>query len=677
MIGIDVGGTFTDIIAVEDGEIRAYKVPTNVRDTHLSVLASADLVNVPEAPVFNHASTHGLNAILTRNLPKVGFLTTAGHRDVLDMAQSWRPNDAVTDAHWRRSFGDSTAPVVPRYLRRGASERTLADGRVYQDLDEDQARREIELLGRCGVRGIAICLINSYVNGAHEERLAELVRAVLGDIPVSVSSRVSPLAREYPRASTTVIDVTMKIVYGPYTKLLQDGLEKVGFRGQMNFADCAAQLSPVDDAMNVPSRIVFSGPAAGAVSAAYFGSLIGRSDLVCADIGGTSCDISIVRNGSPTVDTTFEIEHDLVVNTLSSQVHAIGAGGGSIVSVGPTGEIVVGPASAGADPGPACYGKGGVQPTTTDTCLLVGIIDPDRFASGFLDRDASWRAFEKLDTHSPVEQRIAHAYGIAVHNIAEGVFNQIVRAGVDPRDYDLVAYGAAGPMLLPAILELVHARSVIVPPHAGLFSALGLLSADRVFTDSRSHYTVLDESAADGIDAIYLELESALRSRLGAEADTATIVRSFDGRLLGQAWETPFIPVPDGTLGVKGIAAMVAGFHDVYAERSGARFEAIPVQGATYRVSAILPTPKVQYPVLPRREGAALVPRASTPLRFIGDEEQLADVYERTDLRAGDAFRGPAIVRERLGTVHVHQGQLATVGRYGEIVITSDTNSER
>jgi N-methylhydantoinase A len=673
MIGVDVGGTFTDIIAIEDGTIRAFKVPTDVRETHRSVLASADHTDVSAAEVFNHASTHGLNAVLTRRLPKIAFLTTAGHRDMLDMAQSWRPQPDVTNAHWRRSFGDSTAPIVPRYLRRGIVERIRADGAVHTPLDEEQARAELAILGRCDVDGVAICLLNSYVNSEHEERLSQLVAEVLGDIPCSVSSQVSPLAREYTRASTTAIDVVMKIVYGPYTQRLRQGLEKVGFRGDFNFADCAAQLLPAEDAMKVPSRVVFSGPSAGAVSAAHFGHLIGTPDLVCADVGGTSCDISIVRGGAPTVQTTFELEHDLVVNTLSTTVHAIGAGGGSIVSVTHAGGIQVGPGSAGADPGPACYGKGGTDPTTTDACLLIGILDPERFAGGNLDVDAAMRAFEQLPAPTPVEQRIAYAYRIAINNIAEGVFNELVKAGVDPRDYDLFAYGAAGPMLLPAILDTVRVRSVVVPPHAGLFSALGLLSGDRVFTDSRTVYATLDVNVAPTLDRVYRELEQGLRERLGSDIEGLQLLRTFDGRLLGQFWETPFIPVPDGVIGADQVAEMVEQFHQIYEARSGGRFDAIPVQGVTYRVSALLPTTKVSYPRIAGREtGTTLKPDSRTTLSYLSDEPFEADIYERTDLRAGDEFHGPAIVREELGTTHIHSGQRARVGAYGEIVITQE-----
>ncbi|MET9262592.1 hydantoinase/oxoprolinase family protein [Amycolatopsis sp. NPDC004079] len=673
MIAVDVGGTFTDVVALQDGEIRTAKVSTDYTDVTRPVLEGAALLGVAGAPVFNHASTHGLNAVITRTVPKIGFLATEGHRDILDMGRVWRPAEAILDPGWRRSFGDAARPLVPRYLRRGIRERLTASGEVLFELDEAQARAELEVLRKCGVAGVAICLINAYVNPAHELRLRELVREVLGDVPCSLSSEVSPLAKEYARASTTMVDALMKLIYADYTARLEKGLAELGFTGQLNFADCAATLVPSHRAMEQPFRIVFSGPAAGTVASAHFGSLIGESQLLCADVGGTSCDISVVTGGEPFVDTTFELEHDLVVNALANDVSAIGAGGGSLVTIGATGEIQVGPGSAGSTPGPACYGRGGTQPTTTDTCLLIGIIDPGTFAGGELALDPALarQAFENLESDFTLAQRVRYAYEMAVHNIAEGVFNVAIKNGVDPRDYSLIAYGAAGPMLLPAAMDAVHCKQVVVPPNPGLFSALGLLSADQVFTVNRSAYTVLTPDVAERIDTLFAEMEAQLRERLSADA-AVTFERSYDGHLVGQSWDTPFVPVPDGTIDESAVAAMIASFHDTYQERSGNRFEMVPVEGVTFRVRAVLDTPKVEYPELPARAAdEPLAPVRTTTLRYLGEdaEGQEAAVYERTALRAGDEFDGPAIVHEGLSTTHVGAGQHLVVGRYGELVI--------
>ncbi|KWF68702.1 hydantoinase/oxoprolinase family protein [Burkholderia pseudomultivorans] len=677
MIAIDVGGTFTDVVSLRDGRIETAKISTDYDDVTKPILAGARELNVADARAFNHASTHGLNAVITRRLPKIGFLTTEGHRDILDMGRVWRPASAILDPRWRRSFGDATRPLVPRYLRRGIRERILADGSVLFPLDEAQAREELEVLKRCGVTGVSICLLNSYLNPAHEIRLKALVREVLGDVACSISSEVSPLAREYPRASTTVIDTFMKIIYADYTGRLENGLKAAGFGGELNFADCAATLVPVRRAMEQPYRIVFSGPSAGAIGSAHFGAMIGEPNLLCADVGGTSLDISVVTGGAPFVNTSFELEHDLVVNALAIDVTAIGAGGGSIVAIGPAGEIQVGPASAGSTPGPACYGRGGTQPTTTDTFLMIGVIDEQSFANGAirLDRALSRQAFEQLDTAFTLAQRVRYAYEIAVHNIAEGLLNVAIKNGIDPRDYSLMAYGAAGPMLLPGVLDTLRCKQVIVPPNPGLFSALGLLSADQVFTASRSLYAMLTAELAPQVDALYATMEAQLREGLDADA-RVTFERSFDARLAGQSWETPFVPAPNGTIDAAAIETMIAAFHRSYETRSGNRFESFPVQGVTFRVRAVLETPKVAYPELPARGAEPLRPSGRTTLRYLGDlsdasgeGRQDADVYRRDALRRGDVVDGPAVINEGLSTTHIGARQYATVGRFGEMLI--------
>jgi N-methylhydantoinase A len=679
MIGVDVGGTFTDLVAIRDGGIHVVKVPTEVGRTENGVLRGAAEIGVRDAAVFNHASTHGINAVITRNLPKVAFLTTAGHRDILDAGRGWRPVEGLTDPSWRRPFGDAARPLVPRYLRRGIRERRTADGGVLFPLDEDQARAELEVLRRCDVQGVAICLINAYVNGEHEVRLRELAREVLGDIPISISSEISPLAKEYARASTTVVNVFMQIIYGQYTQRLSAGLAELGFTGDLNFADCSAALVPSATAMDAPYRIVFAGPAAGTVASAHFGGMLGAANLLCADVGGTSCDISLVTDGAPYVETTFQLEYDLVVNALSNEISSIGAGGGSLVTVGPTGELQVGPGSAGADPGPACYGLGGTVPTTTDTCLLMGVVDPDGFAGGLmkLDPDRSRRAFEAIDSPLSFDQRVGYAFHIGVNNIAEGLVNVAVRHGVDPRDYSLMAYGAAGPMLLPAALELVHAAEVIVPPHPGLFSALGLVSSDLVFSESRSSYIMLGPDAAGPIDEIYRTLEERLRERLPAEHRAgATFARSFDGRLYGQTWETPFITVPDGTVTADVVQRMIGSFHDTYAERSGNRFEFVPVQGVIFRVRAVVDSAKVEFPRLPERPVGQTAPvRRTLQIRHLRPEVVEAPEYERSDLLAGDSIPGPAVIREPLSTTFLVPGQTASVGAHGELRIRQNPRS--
>jgi N-methylhydantoinase A len=673
MIGVDVGGTFTDVVVWRDGHLQVTKVPSVPGDAQLAVLEGARRLGVEGAAIFNHASTKGLNAVLTRRLPKIGFLTTDGHRDMLDAGRAWRPFEGQLDARWHRPFGDAARPLVPRYLRRGVRERVLASGEVLLGLDEADARAQLELLKRCRVEGIAICLLNAYVEPRHERRLTALAREVLGDIPMSVSSEASPRAREFTRAMTTVVDVMMKLLYADYAERLHAGLAAQGFRGALNFADCAAALLPWRAALEAPYRILFAGPAAGTASCRELGRALGEPDLVCCDVGGTSTDVSLIVGGESFTNDSFEVEHDLTISALSTEVASVGAGGGSLVSISAAGDVVVGPASAGASPGPACYGRGGQLPTVTDACLLMGILDPQGFAGGQMQLDvaAAQRAFATLDTPLSLAQRVAQAYRIAVNNIAEEIANLTIRHGADPRDFSLVAYGAAGPMLLPAALEQLEMRRVIVPPHPGLFSALGLLSAELVHADSCSAYLMLDAAAAPRIAALYAAMESKLLQRLppGARAGV-TLRRSFDARIAGQSWETAFIEIPSAPVDGAYVAAMLDAFHAEYARRNGQHFRGMPVQGVNWRVQLVQPAERFRYAPLPAPACvAAPVPRARRTLHFLAATPLEAGIYDRPALAPGTRVSGPAIIHEALCTTLVPAGQAATVGRYGELAI--------
>jgi N-methylhydantoinase A len=671
MIGVDVGGTFTDVVAVRNGKFEVTKVPTNVHTPHLAVIEGAARVGVEDMAMFNHASTHGLNAVITRRLPKIGFVTTEGHRDMLDAGRAMRPRSALTNAGWHRGFSDVGRPLVERYLRRGVRERIMADGSVLTELDEAGARAEAEFLKRCEVAGVAICTLNAYVNPAHEERLREIFEEVLGDRPVSISSAVSPLAKEYTRASTTVTDVFMRLLYDDYAKELEHGLGELGFRGELNFADCAATLMSREHALEQAYRIVFAGPAAGTVSCMRYGELTGQGDLICCDVGGTSSDISLVVDGRPFVSDTFELEHDLVINALSMEVSSVGAGGGSVVAISSSGDIRVGPESAGADPGPACYGRGGTAPTVTDACLLIGILDGEKFAGGEmkLDRGLSQDAFDALETPIPPGRRVGMAYHVAVNNIAEEITNVAIRHGIDPRGFTLLAYGAAGPMLLPAVLDLLRVERVVIPPAPGLFSALGLVSTDLVYSDSRSAYVELEPGAATQINTVFEEMEQGLRERIGPDAERAEVRRNFDARLVGQSWETPFVPVPDGVIGPETIGGLIEGFHAEYEKRTGQRFESLGVQGVTYRVELVLPTEKVAYPDPGSSEGTEPEPESTIQLDHLAAKSVEALVFQREKLRRGHEVAGPAVIREDLSTTLVHAGQVARIGEIGEIVI--------
>jgi N-methylhydantoinase A len=301
----------------------------------------------------------------------------------------------------------------------------------------------------------------------------------------------------------------------------------------------------------------------------------------------------------------------------------------------------------------------------------MGILDPAGFAGGEmrLDPELARRAFAALDTPLSFEQRVSFAYRIAVANIAEEVTNVAVRHGVDPRDFTLVAYGAAGPMLLPAALDLLQVAKIVIPPHPGLFSAMGLLSADLVYYESRSAYVLLTPESAEQVEAGYREMERTLRERVGAAADGLAVRRSLDGRLLGQSWETPFVEIGADEITADTMPALVERFHDAYERRYGNRFPYVPVQGVTYRVQLVVPADKIEHAPREAGNGSAPAPSRAIELRHLADEPLRAAEYERERLPVGASVSGPAVIREALSTTFVMPGQLARVGRFGEIVI--------
>jgi N-methylhydantoinase A len=307
----------------------------------------------------------------------------------------------------------------------------------------------------------------------------------------------------------------------------------------------------------------------------------------------------------------------------------------------------------------------------TDAFVAMGILDPARFNAGrmALDRELAIQAFERLDSPLPLEQRISYAYRIGLNNVAEGLIDVAIGRGIDPRDYSLVAFGAAGPVMLCAVLDEVKARRVIVPPYPGLFSALGLLSSDLVYTDNRSAYRLLTPDTVDEISDVYEDMEANLRKHITPGQDVE-VRRTFDARLYGQSWDTPFVAVPPDAASLEG---MISAFHDEYQSRYGNRFEGFPVEGVTYRVQLVVKSQKVDYPKIEVGDAVEIPPDRVLTLEFVDDDNRNPGEYERENLKANNIVRGPAIIREPMSTTHVLAGQVATIGSYGEIVVERET----
>jgi N-methylhydantoinase A len=650
ILGVDVGGTFTDAVLLSDAKLRTAKVPSAARQEE-SVLAAAAAVGAEGVDRFTHGTTVATNALLERKGARTAFVATAGFEHLLHLRRQNR-------AHLYRLCAAHPEPLVPLERCHGVRERIGPDG-VIEPL-------ELESLPELGddVEAVAVCLLFSFRDATHERVVAEELRRRLPRARVVASHEVAPEVREYERASTTAIDAYLGPAVARYLEALGTASVEAGLPKPLVMRSSGG-LATLEEAAAHPAVALVSGPAGGVVGAAR---VAGVEDALTLDMGGTSTDVCLIRGGEVERSAEREVA-GFPLRLPMVDLQTVGAGGGSIVWRDAGGALRVGPESAGADPGPACYGRGGTAPTLTDACLLIGILDPDGFAGGELklDPELARRAFESLETSLRFEQRVSYAYRIAVANIAEEVTNVAVRHGVDPRDFTVVAYGAAGPMLLPASLELLHVKRVIVPPHPGLFSALGLLSGDLVYYDSRSAYLLLTPEAAPTVAAVFDEMERGLRARARLGENGVAVRRSFDGRLFGQSWETPFVPVPDGPITEQTIGELVERFHDEYERRYGNRFPYVPVEGVSYRVELVAPAEKVELSAWSEAEPAS--PRRTVELRYLADELLVADEYAREELPVGARIDGPAIVREALSTTYVCPGQTATVGRFGELRI--------
>jgi N-methylhydantoinase A len=371
------------------------------------------------------------------------------------------------------------------------------------------------------------------------------------------------------------------------------------------------------------------------------------------------------------VETSFEIEHDLLVDTLAVEIFTAGAGGGSLVYLDELGDLQVGPESAGSVPGPVCYGRGGEQPSITDVYLLNNILQEDEFLGGdmTLHSDLAEEALMDLDLDMDLEDRLEYAQRVGREHLLNGLERVAVERAIDPREYSLLAYGAAGPMIIPEILDDVGVREIIIPPAPGEFSAMGLLSTDLIYSETTTEYIPLEPDSADEISAIFRDLEEGIFDSVDVDEDAGDLVveRFFDGRVQGQTWDTPLISAPAGDLDDADIERMVENFHAEYERKWNNRFESYPVTATTYRVRVTQPMPKIEHTEIERADGEA--PQHGTT-EVIKQETLEYGEYRRDELQWGHEIKGPAIVRQPTATIQICDGQRAEVGQYGEITIT-------
>src|SRR5262245_18777334 len=682
-LGVDVGGTHTDLVLLDTktGELLVEKVASTPRNPALGVLEGvgkfiARGVAPGEIGFFAHGTTITTNALLEMRGAKVGLLITKGYRAVQEIQNQAR------DGNLFDYFYAKPAAIAPQSLTREIPERCDFAGQVLVRLDAEAVRRAARELEAAGVESIAVCYLFSFMNPAHEEETRALIRAQFPSVHVSLSSEVLPRIREWPRLSTTLLNAYLEPVMVHYIAHLNAGLDAAGFATQQRFLmQSNGGVMPFSAAIAGGRTVhtLFSGPAAGAQAAAYLAEDDARSGLVTLDMGGTSADIAFIEGGIPLETTEGEIARRQI-DVPALDMTSISAGGGSIAWVDSGGFLNVGPQSAGADPGPACYGRGGTRPTVTDADLVCGYLNPGYFLGGAQTLDvAAARAALAAHIADPLRMDvIAAAAGIqriVDMRMADEVRVFAAKRGVDLSAFTLLPFGGAGAVHAAAVAAELGMRRILVPPRPGAFSALGLLCTDVVHDYIRSELRPLDTVTPEHAEGIFRELEAKAREELKAEGMAATaarFARELDLRYTGQGYElrTPLDGLFTETLTAQSMQAARARFDERHAQIHGHAAKERPVEVVSYRVRVRVTVPKYE----PRAEPAPAKPAAAVPKGnrrvHVGAKDSIeATLYERDRLDIGATIAGPAIVEQFDATTVIPQCWTARVDGHRNLIL--------
>ncbi|MQA06095.1 MAG: hydantoinase/oxoprolinase family protein [Streptosporangiales bacterium] len=655
-IGVECGGTFTDLVVLDDaGELRAttkvFSTPGDPAQAVLDALGELDVALLDDAALL-HGSTVATNALLERKGARLGLLVTRGFRDVLFLQRQDRTR--MYDLQYQKP-----AALVDRECIAEVDERMAADGAVVDPLDEESVRAAVERLRAAGVTVAAVCLLHSYQNPAHEQRVAELVQELAPDLPVSVSSAVAREFREYERMSTTAVDGFLRPVVARYLERLGQhcagrGIESV----QVMQSNGGAVPTHVVAAR--PITMLLSGPAAGVSGAIAVAEAAGLDDIVTIDMGGTSTDVALVTGGEPMVTAEAVID-GLPVRTPMVDITTVGAGGGSIVSLDSGGLLRVGPTSAGAKPGPACYDRGGTEPTVTDANVVCGVLPADSKLGGRwqLDVDAARRAFEPIaaELGQSVSQVVEAAVQLANVAMSGAIRIASVERGYAVEHHTLLAYGGAGPLHAASVAAELGIRRVLVPPYPGLASAYGLLASPFRREFSRTSVveaTRLTDAEVKGLVDVLTDTARAELGDHGIDLSDARFAASVDIRYVGQGFEVN-VPLPATDDGC--VARLLADFHQLHERRFGHSDQNNAVQLVTFRVAVTKPRPVVRLPRVDAQPGGA----PATSSVVIGGEQVVAQSWQRPQLPPDTPVAGPAIVTDDTSTTFVPPGWRATV----------------
>ncbi len=680
-VGIDVGGTFTDFVSFNEdtGEISHLKVLTTPREPVKGIMnaLSQGVDDLSRTSVLIHASTLGTNMFLGQKglePPKTALITNRGFRDIIEIGRQNRPE-------LYNLFFQRPRPLVPRNLRVGVKSRINAEGEVVEELDEDEIREWAEKLCSDNVRVFAISFLHSYRNPVHELRTLEIIHSVCPDAIAVASHRVDPQPMEYERTSTTVVNAVLMPVLGSYLRRLEESLRNAGFYGRLLIMQSSGGVSDVSEALEKPAMFIESGPSAGAVAVAYFSRMLGIDKALGFDMGGTTAKASSIIGGEPEITTVYEVGGRVhmgrrvrgsgyPVRFPYIDLAEVSAGGGTIAWIDRGGALRVGPISAGADPGPACYGLGGREPTITDANLLLGRL-PEVLAGGRL------RLSRRLAEEAV--GRLARRLGLSlvetawsIVKLANTVMSRALRLvsvekGHDPREFSMFAFGGAGPLHAVELGEELGVRDVVIPPLPGVFSALGLLVTDYKHSFTKPIVRRADEVGDDELEDAFRELEEAadrVLEREGVPRERRIYRRFAEARYWGQGY-TLLVPYRGS------VARLVEDFHKLHEIRYGFSSREEPVVIVVVRVEAIGLTEK---PRLSSGGESRIAPREAEPAGerevFFESGWHRASVYKPSQLETGIVFRGPGIVELPDSTIVIPPGYKGVVDRYSTIVVS-------
>jgi N-methylhydantoinase A/oxoprolinase/acetone carboxylase beta subunit len=682
-LAVDVGGTFTDVVVADlaTGRVQSGKLLTTPHDPNEAILAGVQRLlrdtGVPprDVELFVHATTLVTNTIIERSGAKTALLTTSGFRDILEMGFESRYD--IYDLGI-----ELPAPLVPRTLRRELRERIAANGEILQPLDHEEVRSVAGSLVDAGVEAVAVCLLNSYANPTHEAAVGRLLEEEFPQLSVSLSCEVQPEIREFERASTVVANAFVQPKVETYLDRLKKGIEGLGITSSIHVMLSSGGATSPEAAGAFPVRILESGPAAGAEAAAMLGASVGLPELVSFDMGGTTAKIGLITHGKPLLANQFETAHlqrfkkgsGLTIKSPTVELIEIGAGGGSIAHI-EDGLLKVGPRSAGAAPGPVCYGHGGTECTVTDADLVLGYLDPANFANKEMALD--------LDVARDSMTTLGQSLGLSVVETAWGIHEitnenmalaarvHLIEKGRDPSGFAVVAFGGAAPTHAHAVAKKLGVKRVIIPRNAGVMSALGLLGAPPRVDLARTLITELDRTEWGKIESLFTGMIADGKQFLtGRDSSDLTVSRFADMRYRGQGSEIT-VPLPEGTLQPGSVDLVQQKFYATYDELYGRHLEGIPIEVINWRIQITGKTAALMPPSTIPTERVA--PPASIAKRMVffnetGDYVETR-VYDRDECRPGAIFEGPAIVQANEFAAVVAPGQTCRVDSLTNLVL--------